>query len=91
MITDKPSDTDTNEELNNTADDTDLSTDAGVDPMMEAQQMMDSLADKPEVCEALYSMLQTKYSGEGENADSKTTAKPSSYPPKMMDTEGMPS
>lgn len=91
MTTDKPTDTDTPEDATteNTemADQTDTGTD---DTTQQAQSIMDDLADKPEVCKALYGMLQEKYQAE-DNADSKSTAKPASYPAETFDTEGMPS
>jgi hypothetical protein len=83
MITDKPTDTDTNEEQN-TSSTTDQPNNDATDTQatQEAQEIVDSLNDKPEVLEALYEMLQEQFDPTPQPTSGST--------PKMMDTEGMP-
>lgn len=84
MITDKPSDTDTNEE-DNTSSTTDQPNNNATDTQstQEAQEIMDSLNDKPEVLEALYELLQEQFDPTPEPTAAKM--------PQMMDTQGLPS
>lgn len=87
MITDKPNDTDTNEEQNTASTQDQPNNDAtDTQATQEAQEIMDSLNDKPEVLEALYELLDEQFNPTPqpeEAAGGKGT-------PAMMDTTGMP-
>jgi len=56
---------------------------------VEAGSIMDSITDKPEVCHALYKMLEEKYSGEKEGSKGEKTPVKSGGKDEEFNTEGM--
>lgn len=49
---------------------------SGDQTQAEAQEIMDSIVDRPEVCHALYKLLQEKYSGDGKDSKNPTPPRP---------------
>jgi hypothetical protein len=71
----------TKEEAGETADEVDAET--------EASQIMDGIADNPDVCHALYAMLKEKYSGKEKPTDEKAAPKTKTESEPEFTAEGM--
>lgn len=76
----KPTNNDTSDDVSSSGGDANVAVDKAA---IKAQEIMDSIADQPDVCHALYGMLEEKYSSEEGGSSNPTEEGPE------MNTEGM--